>query len=85
MLDDREIILDDKSVVIFDEAGMADLDTFYRLSKHLCSRSQGQFCGEKEQLQPVGAANGFKYLNENFTTIPLTSINRQKKQKTKLM
>ena len=43
------------------------------------------FCGEKEQLQPVGAANGFKYLNENFTTIPLTSINRQKKQKTKLM
>ncbi len=84
LVDEGKIVLDSKSVVIFDEAGMADIDTFYRFSKHLCKAgAKVNFCGEKEQLQPVGAANGFKYLNENFTTIPLTSINRQKKEEDK--
>lgn len=80
MMDEGKIQLHRKCLVFFDEAGMASIDDIYRFTQHLCrAGAKVNFCGEKEQLQPVGPANGFKFLNENFTTIPLTSINRQKK------
>ncbi|MGU4699184.1 AAA family ATPase [Burkholderia cepacia] len=79
LLDEKKIIWNDMTFVMFDEAGMADLDTLFRLIKHANEAgAKINFIGEKEQLEPIGLANGFKYLNENFTTVPLTSINRQK-------
>ncbi|MCW5156317.1 AAA family ATPase [Burkholderia cenocepacia] len=80
LLDERKIIWNEKTFLQFDEAGMADLDTLFRLIQHANKAgAKINFIGEKEQLEPIGLANGFKYLNENFTTVPLTSINRQKK------
>lgn len=80
LLDEGKIQLNDKSVLIFDEAGMADLQTLHRIVMHANKAgAKMNFVGEKEQLQPISLGNSFKFLNDNFTTIPLTSINRQKK------
>lgn len=80
MLDEGKLKWTNKTFIIFDEAGMADLETYYRLIKHANKAgAKLNFVGEKEQLQPIGPSNGFKFLNENFVTMPLTSINRQKK------
>lgn len=84
LLDEGKVKWNDKTVLIFDEAGMADLQTLYRIIKHANDAgAKINFVGEKEQLQPIGPANGFKFLNENFVTMPLTTINRQKKDEMK--
>lgn len=68
----------EKTVVLFDEAGMADIFTLDTLFSHLhAAKAKINLIGEKEQAQPIGPANMFKHLNENFVTVPLTSINRQ--------
>ena len=81
MLDAGEFVLPPKTVILFDEAGMADLHTIYKLVKHANEAgAKVNFMGEKEQLQSIGSGSAFKFLNENFVTRPLTTINRQKSE-----
>lgn len=77
-LDNGKLKLTEKTVVLFDEAGMADIFTLDRLFTHIHKAgAKVNLIGEKEQAQPIGPGNMFKHLNENFITVPLTSINRQ--------
>jgi conjugative relaxase-like TrwC/TraI family protein len=81
MLDAGELVIPPKTVILFDEAGMADLHTMYKIIKHANEAgAKVNFLGEAQQLQPIGSSNMFKFLNENFVTRPLTTINRQKKE-----
>jgi len=73
--------LSPKHVLFCDEAGMADTETLYKLIKAVnAGGSKLILTGEKEQLQPVSAGGSFKVLNEQFTTAPVTAINRQRDQ-----
>lgn len=77
-LDEGKLVLTAKSLLIWDEAGMADTKTFYEVIKHVNKAgAKLHLVGEKEQLQPVGAGGNFKILNEQFTTTPVNQINRQ--------
>jgi AAA domain/TrwC relaxase len=74
-----KVKLTNKHVLFVDEAGMADTETLYKLIKAAnMAGSKLILTGEKEQLQPVGFGNSYKVLNEQFTTAPVTAINRQR-------
>lgn len=84
LLDEGKIVWNEKTILVFDEAGMASLDQLYKIIKHANNAgAKINFIGEAVQLQPIGAANGFKYLKENFVSRPLTTINRQKSERMK--
>lgn len=78
LLDDGKVKFNSKTILFWDEAGMADSKTFYRLIKHV-NEAGGKIVlsGEKEQIQPVGAGGSFKFLGENFVTTKVNEINRQ--------
>jgi hypothetical protein len=74
----KEIVLTEKSVVVWDEAGMADTMTFYEVIKFVNEAGATlKLVGEKEQLNPIGAGGSFRILNEQFVTTPVMQINRQ--------
>lgn len=80
-LDKGKAKLTAKSVVLVDEAGMMDTDTYYRLMKH--SNQAGAkivLLGESEQLAAVGFGGHLKTLSDRFHTARVTDINRQKDQ-----
>jgi hypothetical protein len=83
-----KLVLKPNSILLFDEAGMGDCHTIFKILKIANEAAGGyengggakvNFMGEKEQLAAIGKASIFKLLNENFVTRPLTTINRQKK------
>lgn len=80
-LDKGKVKLTAKSVVLVDEAGMMDTETYYRLIKH--SNEAGAklvLSGESEQLAAVGFGGHLKTLSDRFHTARVTDINRQKEQ-----
>lgn len=84
LIEKGQVTFNSKTILIFDEAGMADLKTLHKLIMYANQvGAKINFVGEKEQLQPIGIGSSFKYLNENFTTIPLTTINRQRREEDK--
>jgi len=78
LLDDGKLKLDKKTVLFWDEAGMADTNTFYRVIQHINNAgAKLVLVGEKEQLQSVGYGGNFAQLNQDFITTPVREINRQ--------
>jgi len=78
LLDSGKIKFDKKTVLFWDEAGMADTKSFYEIIKHVnVAGAKLVLIGEKEQLQPIGAGGSFKILGEQFTTTKVQDINRQ--------
>ncbi|TAA41522.1 MobF family relaxase [Pseudoxanthomonas winnipegensis] len=80
-IDDGKRKLDNKTVVVVDEAGMIDTRQIYRLSKH-CQHSGSKLIlqGDTRQLQPVAAGSGMSILEEEIGSVMLTEIRRQKKE-----
>ncbi len=78
LLDEGKLKLDRQSVLFWDEAGMADTNSFYRVIQHI-NNAGGKLVlvGEKEQLQSVGFGGNFSQLNQEFITTPVREINRQ--------
>lgn len=80
-LDSKKIQLSSRSVVIVDEAGMMDTETYYNIIKHANEAgAKVILTGEKEQLSPVGFGGHFSTLNERFNTAKVKDINRQREQ-----
>lgn len=78
LLDEGKLKLDRQSVLFWDEAGMADTNTFYRVIQHINNAgAKLVLVGEKEQLQSVGFGGNFSQLNQDFVTTPVREINRQ--------
>lgn len=81
LLDEGKLKLDSKSVLFWDEAGMADTNSFYRVIQHINKAgAKLVLVGEKEQLQSVGFGGNFAQLNQDFITTPVKEINRQADQ-----
>ena len=78
LIEAEKVSLNNKSILIFDEAGMADSFTYHKLMKH-CEKTGAKLvlAGESHQLQPVGAGGVFNRLSQDFVNVPLTQINRQ--------
>lgn len=77
-----KVKLTSKTVIICDEAGMADTETFYKLVK--ASNEAGAkliLCGESQQLQSIGAGGLYRTFNERFVTKAVTEINRQRESR----
>lgn len=78
LLEEGKLRFTEKTILFWDEAGMADTKTFYEIIKHINQAgARLVLVGEREQLQPVGAGGNFRILNEQFTTTPVNQINRQ--------
>ena len=71
------IHLDSKTVVIVDEAGMADTERLARLAKLTAqSRSKLVLAGDATQLSPIGAGGLFKELEGRVPTAELSEVHR---------
>ncbi len=78
LLDEGKLKLDSKSILFWDEAGMADTNSFYQVIQHINkSGAKLVLVGEREQLQSVGFGGNFSQLNQEFITTPVREINRQ--------
>ncbi len=78
LLDEGRLTLDKQSVLLWDEAGMADTNSFYRVIQHVNKAgAKLVLVGEKEQLQSVGFGGNFAQINQDFITTPVREINRQ--------
>lgn len=71
-----------KSVVVLDEAGMADTATILRLQEH-CDRAGAKLVlqGDGLQLQPIAAGAGFRLVGNAVGKSTLKNIIRQKTEK----
>lgn len=75
----REHALGPKSVVVIDEAGMADTRQMAKLLGHIDrAGAKAVFIGDEKQLQAVTQGGGFKFLSEVIQGKRLTEIFRQK-------
>jgi conjugative relaxase-like TrwC/TraI family protein len=71
------IKLGSKSVVIVDEAGMADTERLAQLAKLTAeSRSKLVLAGDAAQLSPIGAGGLFKQLEGRVPTAELSEVHR---------
>ena len=71
------IDLGPKSVVIMDEAGMADTERLHQLSKLTAQRrSKLVLAGDSAQLSPIGAGGLFNTLEGRVPTAELTEVHR---------
>lgn len=71
------IELSPKSVVIVDEAGMADTERLARLAERTAeSRSKLVIAGDAAQLSPIGAGGLFQQLEGRVPTAELTEVHR---------
>lgn len=80
LIDEGKMKLDNKTVIFWDEAGMADTKTYYELVKRANNAgSKICFVGESEQIQAVGAGGNFRDLTQkfDFATARVHEINRQ--------
>lgn len=76
-IDQGRIELGPKSVVVMDEAGMADTERLSRLTK-LTDRSHSKLvlAGDAAQLSPIGAGGLFEALQDRVPTAELTEVHR---------
>jgi conjugative relaxase-like TrwC/TraI family protein len=80
-LDNGELKLTNRHVLIFDEAGMAGTEVIHRLQGYTdAARAKLVAQGDKHQLQPVSAGNPFDLLTKVVGHKELTDIRRQKSQ-----
>ena len=80
-LESKKIQLTAKSVVIVEEAGMRDTETYYNLIKHANeSGAKIILSGEREQLSSVGFGGHLSTIGDRFNTAKVKDINRQKEQ-----
>lgn len=78
-LDLGKIKLNKDHVVVFDEAGMEGTENFYRIIKHVNNAGAKLILsGEKEQLQSVAWGGSYSRINDEFTTVAVKQINRQR-------
>ena len=76
-IENGHIRLDSKTVVIMDEAGMADSDRLPRLIKLTAERnSKLLLAGDSAQLSPIGPGGLFKELEGKVPTAELTEVHR---------
>jgi Ti-type conjugative transfer relaxase TraA len=71
--------LDEKSVVVMDEAGMTDLHDMAEVVRHI-QQSGAKFVaiGDHDQLQPIGPGAPFRALVERIGFVEMNHIMRQK-------
>ena len=80
-LDAGKLTLTPKHLLMVDEAGMMDTTTFYKLIKHANEGGTKLILsGESQQLQAVGFGGTYSVLNDQFLTVPVKDINRQRDQ-----
>ena len=76
-MSEGHIRLDSKTVVVMDEAGMADSDRLSRLVKVTAEReSKLMLAGDSAQLSSIGAGGLFKEIEGNLPTAELTEVHR---------
>jgi conjugative relaxase-like TrwC/TraI family protein len=76
-VENGHIQLNEKTVVVIDEAGMADSDRLSRLAKLTAQReSKLVLAGDAAQLSPIGAGGLFKELEGKTPTAELTEVHR---------
>jgi conjugative relaxase-like TrwC/TraI family protein len=76
-VEEERIHLGERSVVIMDEAGMADTDRLSRLVRITSeSRSKLVLAGDAAQLGPIGAGGLFPELRDRVPTAELTEVHR---------
>lgn len=81
-LDHDSIKLDQRSIVVLDEAGMVGTRQLSRLIEHVkdAPGSRLVLIGDHQQLQPVEAGGPFKYLASALGGACLSTIRRQKER-----
>jgi conjugative relaxase-like TrwC/TraI family protein len=76
-VENGNVRLDSKTVVIMDEAGMADSDRLFRLVKVTAEReSKLLLAGDAAQLSSIGPGGLFKELEGQVPTAELTEVHR---------
>jgi ATP-dependent exoDNAse (exonuclease V) alpha subunit len=76
-VEDGRIHLGERSVVIMDEAGMADSERLSRLVRITSeSRAKLVLAGDAAQLGPIGARGLFPHLQDWVSTAELTEVHR---------
>lgn len=78
-LENKQLKLDSKTVIVLDEAGMIDSRKMARVSE--MARVAGaklMLVGDQKQLQPVGAGATFRHIQEVVPTTGLSQIVRQR-------
>ncbi|WP_202756997.1 AAA family ATPase [Burkholderia cenocepacia] len=77
-IDKGKIKLDSNTVIIGDEMGMACLDDYHRLMKHVNEAGAKIIAiGDAKQIQSVSHGGSFRVMSENFVCEQLTEITRQ--------
>ncbi|ANJ72223.1 hypothetical protein A9Y76_06990 [Ralstonia insidiosa] len=77
-LDEGKIKIDAKTIIIGDEMGMACLDDYHRLMKHVNDAGAKIISiGDAKQIQSVAHGGTFRVMSENFVCEQLTEITRQ--------
>ncbi|SAL79878.1 exonuclease V subunit alpha [Caballeronia peredens] len=78
-LDAGKRVLTNKSVIVFDEAGMGGVETNSRLLDHIHKAgAKVIYVGDHHQVQPVEAGGVFQHLVNRFPTVTLEAINRHR-------
>jgi conjugative relaxase-like TrwC/TraI family protein len=78
-LDNGRLSLDDRTVVVCDEAAMVGTRMLARLVRHCEARGARLILlGDAKQVQSIEAGGGFRSLSERLGEIRLTEIRRQK-------
>lgn len=77
-VDKGKIKIDSKTIIIGDEMGMACLDDYHRLMKHVNEAGAKIISiGDAKQIQSVAHGGSFRLMSENFVCEQLTEITRQ--------
>ncbi|MBR0688538.1 AAA family ATPase [Bradyrhizobium manausense] len=71
-------LIDDKTLVVVDEASMTDLPTVHAIAKRLIAGSRLLFVGDEAQLPPIGFGLVFhKLVQDPAVALRLTEVHRQ--------
>jgi conjugative relaxase-like TrwC/TraI family protein len=74
------IALDDKCVVVLDEAGMVHTEQVRQLMRYVDNAGAKLILqGDMKQLQPIGAGSGMALVSERLGQAELTEVRRQKR------
>lgn len=79
-MDEGKLKLNEKSVVFWDEAAMADTQSYFKIVQKVNeANAKLILVGEAEQIQSVAAGSSFRFLTEQFetNTARIHEINRQ--------
>jgi exodeoxyribonuclease V alpha subunit len=76
--EDSGVEINDKTLVVIDEASMLDLPTLYQVLKKFTLGAKLLLCGDPYQLPPIGFGLIFhKLVNDESITTTLTNVYRQ--------